>query len=66
MSVIAILAEAPENITDEKERLLYKALARVYTDYSEDNESAWKEKEKSFVKIYELFREQLISKQRIG
>lgn len=55
-------ANAPDYITDPKERQLYRDLSRVFEDYCGDDSSKFSEREDSFLKTLNLVAKTLQSR----
>lgn len=52
-------AEAPERISDPRQRELYRDLSRVFEDYCGEKEELWPEREQEFCDILFLVDEKI-------
>ena len=52
-------ANAPNYITDERERELYRDLSRVFEDYCGDDPTKYQERESSFDKMLSVVKDAL-------
>lgn len=56
-------AQAPDYITDERERELYRDISRIFEDYCGDDPKQYSEREQSFATILAIIRTTLLPKQ---
>lgn len=52
-------AHAPDWVTDEGQRELYRALSREYEDYLGPDESLWEERERKFLDVLTMIQTKL-------